>query len=160
MRSSLIAATLVCLALLGACASNGQKGNAGANAPLVTPITIVGTWKIVSVEGPEGTTLPPSDVPQPTIQFDPPVGAAGGRVELFTGINRGLGRYTFSPGERDVAAISLGSFSMTRKAGPPEAMHFETLLTQALDRLRTASKSNGETSLDCGDFRVRLAPHA
>lgn len=127
------------------------------------PLKITGTWNVVSIEtlGGASAIVPPtsqSGPPRaPTINFEPVVGAAGGRLVLFTGVNKGTGRYTFSPGERDVGAIAIEPIATTRMAGPDEWMAFEADLLENLPRARTVTRTETGLVIDCGETRIILA---
>ncbi|MDZ4830637.1 MAG: META domain-containing protein [Phycisphaerae bacterium] len=135
-----------------------------AATPIVQPMSIVGDWKVVSIERGGETILPPEQSargsqtsPSSTISFAPTVGAAGGRIEIFTGVNRGSGRYNFSPGERDTGAFGVERIVLSHMAGAPEAMAFEASLLLALERGRTVSATADGITIECGDGRIRLA---
>jgi heat shock protein HslJ len=156
---------LACIAsslAVGCAADPNATKNADAT-PLVMPLTISGSWNVVGIETLGGAGLIRPAVPEgkgpprtPTLSFDPPVGAAGGRMVIFTGVNKGTGHYSFSPGERDVGAIAIDRIATTRMAGPEDAMAFEADLLEALPLARTVKRTAEGVVIDCGEARVIL----
>lgn len=162
--TAMAVASCALIAVVGGCVTEPKGGARESATPIVQPMSIVGEWKVVSIERGGETILPPDASgrgnpmsPISTISFAPTVGAAGGRIEVFTGVNRGSGRYNFSPGERDTGAFGVERIALTRMAGSPEAMAFEASLLRALEAGRTVSAAENGITIECGDGRIRLA---
>lgn len=161
MRTGLLGLIILLASLaLGACASNGQRPSGQPDEAVLPPFNIAGLWRVESIESVDGATrlAAPSErgAKGPTLQFDPVVGAAGGRLAIDTGVNRGTAHYVFTPGERDVGAIAIERIAITRMAGPADAMEFEGELVDALGQARTAKRTAEGVTVDCGDTRVLL----
>jgi heat shock protein HslJ len=139
--------------LLAGCASepaaNPQDGQ------LVMPMSIVGEWNVARLEGTAGVVPPPAGR-SPSIDFAPQVGAAGGRVDIYTGVNQAGGKYFFGAGERDIGALTVERLVATMRAGSAEAMAYESALMAALGSARTAQRDANGLVIECGDARIYL----
>jgi heat shock protein HslJ len=111
-----------------------SRPEANADAVLAS---LVGTWRLVSLNGQDITPRVTSLSKPPTITFAADAGISG-----FAGVNRFTGRL-------DKSGLANGTFktsplAMTRMAGPPEAMQLEGEFATALSKA-TAFRLDGDT---------------
>jgi heat shock protein HslJ len=131
--------------LLASCASTpSESPDGGTSAPSARePVeeprpSIEGRWLVVAVEqGGERLDAPAGAGDDAvSIEFAGAEGARS-RVSGYGGVNRFSGNYSHSPGEMLVGAMWVADTISTKRAGPPEAMRFESAFLDVLGRARS-----------------------
>lgn len=125
--------------------NNNPQPNPDASSNTVLA-SLVGTWRLVSLNGHDITPRLASLPKPPTITF-----AADAAISGFAAVNRFTGRL-------DTSALADGAFktsplAMTRMGGPPDAMQLEGEFATALSKA-TAFK------LDADTLELRAGPVA
>lgn len=103
----------------------GCSGSGRIESERASPI---GEWLLVEIEGQAIDAVKPDSAQLPTIHF-----AADGSVSGAAGVNRFAGRgeaTTWQDGP-----VAFGALAVTRMAGPPEAMDFESRFLDLLSRV-------------------------
>ena len=96
------------------CAPAPAPGPASAAGEATVPPLGGTAWRLVRIEGGDGTVRAPADPTRYTLAF-----AADGTVSARIDCNRGHGAWSSSaPGE-----LRLGTLALTRVACPPESLH-------------------------------------
>lgn len=123
----------------GTSAANAPMENAPARKPESKPTpkpdtnseavlaSLVGTWRLVSLNGQDITQRAASLPKPPTIAFAIDAGISG-----FAGVNRFTGRLEKS--HLSDGVFKTSPLAMTRMAGPPEAMQIEGEFSTALSK--------------------------
>ncbi len=105
------------------------------------------SWVLVELDG---APLPaPAGAVPVSLSFDP----SRHRVSGTTGVNRLSGEYRRSGEE-----IAFGPLMVTRRAGPPAAMAYETTVLQALASVARWRIDGGRLELSGGGPLLRFAP--
>ena len=104
------------------------------------PVLPQGKWQLASIESESARDAVPEGARTPTLHI-----AADGQVSGVAGINRYSGSVdtaTWTQGSFD-----LGPLAVTRMAGPPEAMQFESRYLAALDATQRFTVGAGALKL-------------
>lgn len=120
------------------------KPGANSEAALAS---LVGTWRLLSLNGQDITQRAASLPKPPTIAFAADAGISG-----FAGVNRFTGRLEMSHLADGVFKTS--PLAMTRMAGPREAMQLEGEVATALSKATAFKLDAGVLSLLAGDSPV------
>ena len=120
------------------------KPDTNAEAVLAS---LVGTWRLISLNGQDITQRAASLPKPPTIVLTADAGISG-----FAGVNRFTGRLERSHLAEGVFKTS--PLAMTRMAGPPEAMQIEGEFATALSRATVFRVESGGLRLLAGDATV------
>jgi heat shock protein HslJ len=97
-------------------------------------------WTLTMLEGAD-VPPPAADRRQPSLTF-----GTEGRITGFTGVNRFSGAFTL-----DGQNLKFSNITITRMAGPPEAMTVEQKLMNALRATTGWRQAGGKLELLAGD---------
>ncbi|MCA9286919.1 MAG: META domain-containing protein [Phycisphaerales bacterium] len=140
------AVLLLGAALLGACASNGQKAGDGNQ---VDPTVLRGEWYVSVLDG--GPAVPQTPNPISVVFEDEELSGVG-KLRGFSGVNRFFGAYTATP----TGTLEVGAVGSTRMAGPPDLQAFETSFLKWLGHSQRFSVDAEGVTIVTSDGAMRL----
>ena len=128
-RTALVAAPLIALFLLTACATSSAPHKGGVTAlPRIDGVE----WTCVELRDRDGRPVALTDRP-PTLLI-----GADGRASGFAGVNRYFAEASIGNTITAVTPYRFGPVGATRMAGPPERMALEQAYTAMLGSVRFA----------------------
>jgi putative lipoprotein len=127
-----VLAMLSSAAVLSACQSS-PDGAGRAVSP-------VGSWALDEIDGVEAAEAVPATAQPVTLTV-----GEDGQISGSSGVNRYAGR--IDPASWAGGSLSFGPLAVTRMAGPPEAMEFESRFLTRLGEVESYRLEGGELEL-------------